>query len=72
MEILENEGVKISANKPRFVVLGEKHEYTKKEFDLAANFIRKGAELIGVCPDLYDVVEDGDIEPCVGAWINVN
>jgi len=56
---------------PDYVIMGESHYYSKKQINLAINLVHSGAKLIGTNKDVYDAVENGDIEPSTGAWISV-
>jgi len=64
-------GIELDDVRPDYVIMGEKHYYSKAEIGLAVNLVRGGAKLIGTNKDAYDAVEGGTIEPSTGAWITV-
>eukprot|EP01124_Arcella_intermedia_P013808 TRINITY_DN20198_c0_g1_i1.p1 TRINITY_DN20198_c0_g1~~TRINITY_DN20198_c0_g1_i1.p1 ORF type:complete len:296 (-),score=63.69 TRINITY_DN20198_c0_g1_i1:32-787(-) len=74
-QILKDElmrrGVIMDDRNPDYVIMGETKNYSKKLINLATNLVHSGAKLIGTNKDVFDPVENSDIEPSTGAWISV-
>jgi len=68
---LSNKGIELDDINPDYVVIGETHSYSKKQINLATNLVHSGAKLIGTNKDVFDPIENGDIQPSTGAWISV-
>eukprot|EP01123_Difflugia_compressa_P011344 TRINITY_DN4499_c0_g1_i1.p1 TRINITY_DN4499_c0_g1~~TRINITY_DN4499_c0_g1_i1.p1 ORF type:complete len:321 (+),score=43.60 TRINITY_DN4499_c0_g1_i1:98-1060(+) len=70
-EELVKKGIKISEEQPDYVIMGETKHYDKRDITLASNLVHFGSKLIGTNKDLYDAIENGNIEPSTGSWISV-